>query len=75
MEYVLAALLGFAGGTVGAQDVMKAPPDGRDPSRPFVPEHHRPAVCAEVAVRVAHVGMAHARRSHFHEHLACLRRV
>ena len=41
----------------------------------FVPEHHRPPSDAEVAVGVAHVGMAHARCGHLHQHLVRLRRV
>ena len=60
---------------IAGNDVRDPLADGFDDACAFVPEHHRPAAGAEIAVGVAHVGVAHAGGDDLHEHLTRLRRV
>jgi len=50
-------------------------PDALDHAGALVPEHHRPAAVAEVALGQVQVGVADACRRDPHEHLAVAGRV
>ena len=60
---------------VAGRDVVDALPHGLDDAGALVPEHHRHAAGAEVAVGEVEVGVAHAGGGDAHEQLAGARRL